>query len=105
MLPSHLLRMVSLCVSGDYADPSVRHRIKNQCIPYLSQHRRNVLAGTFNGRHSRPAGFIGKMIEDSQLIRRTLSHSHHLLVATEPRGNVVSFEAAVRRKAMNITTA
>lgn len=100
MLPSHLLRMVYLCVSGDYADPGVRHRIKNQCIPYLRQHRRNVLAGSFTGRHTRPVGFIGKMIEDSQLIRRTLIHSHQQLIAAEPRGNVASFEAAARHRAL-----
>lgn len=100
MLPSHLLRMVNLCVSGDYADAGVRDRIKNQCIPHLRQHRRDVLAGSFTGRHSRPVGFISKMIEDSQLIRRTLTHTHQQLVAVELRDNVVSFEAAARRRAL-----
>ncbi|HBP1602125.1 TPA: hypothetical protein L5U90_003225 [Pseudomonas aeruginosa] len=99
MLPSHLLRMVNLCVSGDYADAGVRDRIKNQCIPTLRQHRRDVLEGSFTGRHSRPVGFIRKMIEDSKLIRRTLNHTHQQLIEAEPRHNVFSFEAAARRRA------
>jgi hypothetical protein len=103
MLPNHLLRMVNLCVSGDYADAGVRNRIKNQCIPLLRQHRREVLAGSFNGRHSRPVGFIRKMIEDSQLIRRALTHTHQQLIAAEPRHNVISFEAAARRRAQAST--
>ena len=60
MLPSHLLRMVSLCISGDYQDAAVRARIKEKCIPFLAKHRREVLAGSYNGRHVRPAGFIRK---------------------------------------------
>lgn len=33
MLPSHLLRMVSLCISGDYQDAAVRARIKESASP------------------------------------------------------------------------
>jgi hypothetical protein len=99
MLPSHLLRMVNVCVSGDYSDPAVRQRIKQQCIPFLSQHRRELLAGSFPGRHSRPVGFIRKVSGDAQLIRRTLSHTHALLHVAEPVSNVVSFAAAAQRRA------
>lgn len=99
MLPSHLLRMVSQCVSGDYQDPSVRTRIKERCIPFLSQHRREVLAGSYNGRHARHAGFISKMIADSRLIRRALAHAHKSLMAMDATSNVLSFQAAARRRA------
>lgn len=104
MLPSHLLRMVSLCISGDYQDTAVRTRIKEKCIPFLSKHRREVLAGSYNGRHARPAGFIRKMITDTQLIRRTLAHVHGQLIVAEPTTNVISFRAAAnRRKAHELT--
>lgn len=101
MLPSHLLRMVSLCISGDYQDPAVRARIKEKCIPFLSKHRRDVLAGSYHGRHARPAGFISKMVADTRLIRRTLVHVHGMLTAAEATSNVISFRAAAdRRKAL-----
>lgn len=98
MLPSHMLRMVKVCVSGDYLDPAVREKIKRQCIPTLSQHRREVLAGSYTGRQSRPTGFVSKMLADAQLIRRTLAHAHHHLMKAEPINNVVSFESALRRR-------
>lgn len=99
MLPSHLLRMVSLCISGDYQDPAVRARIKEKCIPFLSKHRRDVLAGSYHGRHARPAGFIRKMTADTTLIRKTLLHVHGMLSAAEATSNVVSFQAAAERRA------
>lgn len=103
MLPSHLLRLVSLCISGDYQDPAVRTRIKEKCIPFLSKHRREVLAGSYNGRHARPAGFISKMIADTQLIRRTLAHAHGELILADSTSNVISFHAAaMRRKARQL---
>lgn len=98
MLPSHLLRMVSLCISGDYQDPAVRTRIKEKCIPFLTKHRRDVLAGSYRGRHTRPAGFISKMIADTQLIRRTLTHVHGMLTDAETKNNVISFHAAAMRR-------
>lgn len=98
MLPSHLLRMVSLCISGDYQDPSVRTRIKEKCIPFLSKHRREALAGSFNGRHARPSGFISKIVADTQLIRRTLMHVHSMLTAADATNNVISFHAAAMRR-------
>lgn len=98
MLPSHLLRMVNVCVSGNYADPAIREKIKLQCIPFLSKHRREVLAGIYIGRHNRPAGFIFKMIEDARLIRRTLAHAHQHLLIMEPVTNVFSFKSATRPK-------
>nr|WP_192963478.1 hypothetical protein [Pseudomonas fluorescens] len=99
MLPSHLLRMVSLCVSGDYQDPAVRTRIKEKCIPFLSKYRREVLVGSYNGRHARHAGFISKIIANTQLIRRTLSHAHGRLTSLEATSNVLSFQAAAQRRA------
>lgn len=105
MLPSHLLRMVSLCISGDYQDAAVRARIKEKCIPFLAKHRREVLAGSYNGRHVRPAGFILKMIEGTQLIRRALAHAHISLTALESTSNVISFHAAsMRRNALNLSS-
>jgi len=99
MLPSHLLRMIHLCASGDYLDPEVRNRIKSQCIPDLSKHRREVLAGIFSGRHVRPHGFISKMTQDSRLIRNTLEHAHQHITANERSNNVLSFAAAASRRA------
>lgn len=96
MLPSHLLRMVNVCVSGDYADLSVREKIKHQCIPFLTKHRCEVLAGSYVGRHDRPANFIGKILEDARLIRRTLSHAHRHLVKVEQTNNVVSLMSSTR---------
>ncbi|MCF5371966.1 hypothetical protein [Pseudomonas syringae] len=102
MLPSHLTRMISLCINGDYEDPAVRERIKLQCIPLLSQHRREVLSGTFKGRHCRPAGFIVKMAEKVRLIRRTLAHAHRDLIISESGTNVISFQAAAQRRANSL---
>lgn len=102
MLPSHLMRMISVCLSGDYNDPAVRQRIKLQCIPQLSQHRREVLCGSFKGRHDRPVGFIFKMVEKAQLIRRTLVQAHQCLNVKEPCTNVLSFAAAARRSRRNM---
>lgn len=99
MLPNHLTRMISVCINGDYQDPAVRERIKLQCIPLLSQHRREVLSGTFKGRHSRPAGFTFKMAAKVRLIRRTLAHAHRELNITESGSNVISFQAAAQRRA------
>ncbi|MPQ71463.1 hypothetical protein [Pseudomonas sp. MWU12-2323] len=102
MLPSHLMRMIGVCVNGDYNDPAVRQRIKFQCIPQLSQHRREVLNGSFKGRHDRPVGFICKMVKNAQLIRRTLTHAHQCLNLKEPCTNVLSFAAAQRRRNMGL---
>lgn len=99
MLPSHLLRMVSLCVSGDYQDPAVRTKIKEKCIPFLSKYRREVLVGSYNGRHARHAGFISKIITNTQLIRRTLSYAHGCLTSVEATSNVLSFQTAAQRRA------
>lgn len=99
MLPSHLMRMISVCVSGDYNDPAVRQRIKLQCIPQLSLHRREVLCGSFKGRHDRPSGFIRKMNEKTKIIRQSLVHAHRKLNDLEPATNVISFQAAALRRA------
>lgn len=100
MLPSHMLRMVKICVSGDYFDPAVREKIKRQCIPILSKHRREVLAGSYSGRQSRPTGFASKMLADAKLIRRTLMHAHQHLMKAEPITNVVSFNSPSRRRSV-----
>lgn len=97
MLPTHMLRMIKVCVSGDYTDPAVRERIKRHCIPTLSKHRREVLGGSYAGRHVRPAGFMANMLDDAQLIRRTLAHAHRHLLVAEPVSNVVSFASFARR--------
>lgn len=103
MLPSHLSRMLSVCINGDYADATVRQRIKSQCIPYLSQHRREVLAGSFKGRHIRPCGFVQKMMEKARIIRQALAYAHQRLIASEPANNVISFQAAAQRRASMYT--
>lgn len=97
MLPNHMLRMITVCVSGNYADPTVRDRIKGHCIPTLSKHRREVLGGSYVGRHSRPAGFMASMLGDARLIRRALAHAHRHLLVAEPVSNVVSFASFARR--------
>lgn len=96
MLPTHLLRMVSLCVSGEYQDPAVRTRIKEKCIPFLSQYRREVLVGSYSGRHARHPGFVSKMIANTQLVRRTLSYAHGRLTAIEGKNNIIPFRSAAR---------
>lgn len=105
MLPSHLLRMISVCINGNYADPAVLERIKLQCIPALARHRREILAGCFTGRQSRPSGFIAKKIADSQVIRRTLAHAHFHLIAQGNSSNVISFTAAAQRRTELAATA
>jgi hypothetical protein len=102
MLPTHLMRLISVCINGDYEDPAVRKRIKLQCIPVLSQHRREVLSGSFKGRHARPVGFICKMFDNARIIRRTLDHAHKCLNAFEVPSNVYSFEAAAQRRSIKL---
>jgi hypothetical protein len=102
MLPTHLKRLIGDCINGDYEDPAVRRHIKLQCIPLLSQHRREVLSGSYKGRHGRPAGFICKMLENSRFIRRTLGHAHSCLIAFETSSNVLSFESAAQRRRVNL---
>lgn len=97
MLPNHMLRMINVCINGDYADPAVRERVKRHCIPTLSKHRREVLGGSYAGRHGRPAGFMANMLGDAQLIRRSLAHAHRHLLVAEPVSNVVSFTSFARR--------
>lgn len=104
MLASHLLRMISVCLNGDYQDPAVRNQIKQQCIPHLSQHRREVLAGTYAGRHLRPAGFISNKIAGTLIIRQALAHAHRNLVELE-NSNVLSFAAAALSRSTASATA
>ncbi|MBJ2214122.1 MULTISPECIES: hypothetical protein [Pseudomonas] len=103
MLPSHLSRFMSVCLNGDYKDAKVREQIKTQCIPYLAQHRREVLAGSFTGRHSRPAGYIARVSEKASLIRRTLRHAHQQLMTGTSTSNVISFSEAAKRHRQNLS--
>jgi hypothetical protein len=97
--------MINECITGDYADPGVILRIKHQCIPALARHRREILAGCFTGRHKRPAGFIGKKVADTQIIRRALAHAHNQVLAQAKSSNVFSFAAAARRRIVLAATA
>ena len=97
MLPSHLSRMLNECLRGDYNDPTVRERIQSRCIPYLSRHRREVLAGSFEGRHHRPAGYVRQVIGKASLIRKVLNHAHQQLNLAGVQSNVVSFRDALAR--------
>lgn len=90
VLPSHLCRMAALCITGDYLDPEVRHHIKSVCIPRLSQHRREILSGTYLDRHTRPEGYLSGIQERSRLIRNALHYAHQHLVPHES-SNVISF--------------
>ncbi|MFL1449243.1 hypothetical protein ACI77O_12680 [Pseudomonas tritici] len=100
MLPSHLLRMINVCLNGNYDDPGVREHIKLQCIPYLNQHRREVLAGSYSGRHQRPSGFISKKVSGTMIIRRAVAQAHKRLVAHSASSNVLSFSAAAKRRGL-----
>lgn len=101
MLPSHLSRMLAVCVSGDYANPSVREDVKSRCIPYLSRHRREVLLGSYEGRHERPNGYVERVLTNARLIRLAVNHAHSMLLATGVKSNVVSFQQAFERRRCN----
>ena len=90
LLPSHLCRMVSLCMSGDYQSEIVRERIKKVCIPRLNQHRREVLVGSYLNRHCRPEGYVSNLLYKAWVIRQALSSAHEGLRHTE-RSNVIAF--------------
>lgn len=98
MLPSHLSRMINECVAGNYADQAVRERIKNRCILFLSRHRRELLVGSYVGRHERPAGYIQQVLHKASLIRKVVNHAHQQLILAGQPNNVVSLQAARERR-------
>lgn len=93
MLPNHLTRLLYQCVTADYFDPAARQHIINACIPPLRQHRRELLAGSFEGRHARPAGYIQRVIDDSTMIRKALQAAHEGLTRNGAGTRVVSLNA------------
>ncbi|KKN96115.1 hypothetical protein LCGC14_0170440 [marine sediment metagenome] len=88
-LPIHFARMAAVCVHGDLADPRVVREIKEVCIPRLSQHRRELLAGSYLKRHDRPQGFISAILSKSATIQGALNTAHRRLMTQGP-SNVIS---------------
>ena len=88
-LPIHFARMAAVCVHGDLADPRVVQEIKEVCIPRLSQHRRELLAGSYLKRHDRPQGFISAILSKSATIQGALNTAHRRLMTQGP-SNVIS---------------
>ncbi len=96
-LPIHLSRLVGECLNADYDDFAARTHLKAQCIPFLGQHRRELLAGSFVGRHSRPPGYLEMIRQKAKLIRDVLTHAHQEISSRE-QSNVVSFADALSKR-------